>query len=578
LGDKLAPNVFHSGQYFPSSPRTGNEGNNSAYRKSNLITRGRDGRFHEEAYSGSLSLDTGSVVNMVPMTGTLTLTADSDLIVGSGTLFLTECPYIGQRICAIPADNSYSFLLVVKRVIDDEHMIVWSNDQGAGVPWTTTVSGLTGWLMPRLYAIESQRGQSTWGNVLKLDRGSYLGVGLGTFLIDGEPLAGTSMTLTRKPSIAILDPLTNTYTPRDVGMLDATAPTCAAVGGGSKMQGGSYSYVVTEASEETVGYGNPSDRADVTIATNDMVAITFAPLNTPNANARILWGTTFADTLGADLNYLNGPWHRIRLIDETEVPAGGGTINIEYYDAEIENNEIVTFNNDSPTDSTFVENFGPAPVWIGCQGQGWNLHPEATSPGPFIVPAKPNNVEAAPLELAFSSSPPETIIGAFVANARIYLETVNKLQIAQSTPSDIVPVLIRPFWHLGFACPEQITFALGMLYGYTVAGPARSAADGDESYIEHDWAADVYEFTKHWNPGQVLLQYDPYNDAVVYFHIADRLNAAGFWTTKWLMYGVPQQFWIGGGEFTDDTKDQIVCGVATVADRLEYLISGRRTT
>jgi hypothetical protein len=578
MGDKITPNRWTSGPYFPSMPRTGNEGPNTSWRKSNLITRGRDGRFHEEAYSGSLSLDTGSVVEMVRMTGTITLTADSDQIIGVGTLFNTEAPYIGQRITVIPDDNSFSFLLVVKRIIDDEHMLVWSSDRG--LPWPS-VSGLVGWLMPRLYAIESQRGQSTWGNVLKLDQGSYLGVGLGTFLLDGEPLAGTSMTLTRNPSIALLNPLTATYTSFNLGM-DTPAVsgfTMAAVGGGSKMQGGSYSYVVTPARKETVGYNNPTDRLDVTIATNDLVSMTFPAMDTANGqDAWIVWGTTFADTLGADLNYLNGPWHRFRLYDDTEVSTAGGTVTFEYYDAEIENNEIVTFNNDPPVDSTFVENFGPAPVWIGCQGQGWNLHPEATSPGPFIVPAKPNNVEAAPLDLAFSSSPPETIVGAYVANARTYLLTVNKLQIAQSTPSDVVPVLIRPFWHLGFACPEQLTFALGILYGYTVAGPARSAADGDESYIEHNWAADVYEFTKHWNPGQVLLAYDPYNDAVIYFHIADHLNAAGFWTTVWLMYGVPMQAWIGGGIFSSNNKDQIVCGVATVADRLEYIFSGRRTT
>jgi hypothetical protein len=294
-------------------------------------------------------------------------------------------------------------------------------------------------------------------------------------------------------------------------------------------------------------------------------------------NAWIVWVTTFADTLGADLNYLNGPWHRLRLIDDTEVSPAGGTVNLEWLDAEVENNELVSFNNDAPTDAEFVADLNSYPIWISCQGQGNVTNPEATSPGPFIVPSKPNNIEAAPLDLAFSSSPPETILGEVSAQGRIYLMTTNKLQIAQSTPSDVVPILIRPFWHDGFAHPYQLVFVNGILYGYPVAGPTRSVGDGDLLETERNWAADVSEVIATWSAGHVLVGFDPENDAVVFFHAADRLNAAGFWTTKWLMYGIPQQFWIGAGEFSADDRDQIVSGVATVGDALEILVSGRRT-
>lgn len=267
-------------------------------------------------------------------------------------------------------------------------------------------------------------------------------------------------------------------------------------------------------------------------------------------------------------------------------------MNLEWLDAEVEFNELVSFNNDAPTDAEFVEDLNAIPVWISCQGQGWNLNPDATSPGPFIVPSKPNNIEAAPLELAFSSSPPETILGSLPGDGRIYLLTGNTLQIAQSTPSDVVPTLIRPFWHMGFACPEQLCQIGEMLYGAPMARPTRSSGTGDESTIQTDWAADVYEIIKNWNPGQTLVGFDPFNNAFVLFHIADRLNAAGFWTTKWLMFGMPQQFWIAAGELGAEaydrdgeilpigdwnTKDNIVCGVATISDRLELLISGRVT-
>jgi hypothetical protein len=343
------------------------------------------------------------------------------------------------------------------------------------------------------------------------------------------------------------------------------------------MQGGSYSIVITPARKETVGYNNPSDRADVTIATNDKISITFPAMDTANGqNAWIVWVTTFADTLGADLNYLNGPWHRFRLFDDTEVSPLGGTIEIEYYDAEVENNEIVSFNNDAPTDAEFVGILNNIPVWISCQGQGYDLHPAATSPGPFIVPAKPNNIEAAPLSLAFSSSPPETIIGAVSAQGRIYLLTVSHLQIAQATPSDVIPIVIRPFWKAGFANPYQVVFALGQLFGVPVSGPTRSAGDGDESLIEHDWAADVYEFTQHWNPGQQMIAVDPQNTMVVLIHAADKLNEAGFWTTRLLGYGLSQGFFIFDWTITSNTQDCIVSGVATIGDRLELIYGGRQ--
>lgn len=584
MGSALPPRVWRSGPFIPTVPRTGSEGDNLTWRKYNLLTRGRDGRFYEEVWSGLGNLNEN--MGMVPLTGTLGLTAGSTAIVGDGTIFQTEC-HLGQFICAIPDDDSASWLLVIRSIEDDTHMTVWKAPD-------TTIDELVGWQMPILFAVNEQRGTALRGNVLKLDKGSFIGVGSGTFRLNGQPLAGTSLTLARAPKIALFDPATNTYLVWEIGLEEATPPGLAAIGGGTKgMQGGNFSIVVTEARKETKGFGNPSLRADVTIATNDQVACTFAPLNTPGANARIVWVTTFADTLGADLNYLNGPWRRLRLIDDTEVPAAGGTINLEWLDAEVENNEIVSFNNDAPTDAEFVEFLNKIPVWISCQGQGNQTHPAATSPGPFIVPAKPTNIEAAPLDLAFSSSPPETILGAVSAQGRIYLPTINKLQIAQSTPSDVVPILIRPFWFDGFANPYQLTFVNGILYGYPVAGPSRSAGDGDPQEAERNWAADVAEIIASWNAGQVLVAFDPENDAVVFFHSAHRLNAAGFWTTQWLMYGIPQQFWVGAGEIGAEayeadgeidpidnwnTKDNIVCGLATISDRLDLLIAGRPIT
>lgn len=571
---KLPPRIWRSGPYKPTAPRTGNTGDESSWRKSNLITRGR-GPYYEEVNSGEGDL--GESFSMVAITGSVAITNGSAEVVGTGTVFTTEL-HLGQRLSCIPASNSINYPIVVRRIIDDTHMEVWAEQ-------TATVGSLVGWRMPRLYAVNDQRGVSLTGNVQKLDKGSFLGVGSGTFYLNGQPLAGTSLTLTRRPTIALYNATAATYSVFPLGMDTSVPPTLSAQSGGTKgMQAGNYSMVITPARKETLGYNNPSLRADVTIATDDVVETTFPAMDTANGqNAWIVWVTTYADSLGADLNYLNGPWHRLRLIDDTEVSPAGGAVDLEWLDAEVENNEIVSFNNDPPTDAEFVEDMNTNLVYISCQGQGNVIHPTATSPGPFIVPSKPNNIEASPLELAFSSSPPETILGAVMAQGRIYLLTINKLQIAQSTPSDVVPIIIRPFWYDGFAGPDQLVFVNGTLYGFPVAGPSRSVGDGDQIEAERDWAEDVAEIVlgdstaanSGWNPGQVLVGYDPFNDMVVFIHSADHINDAGYWTSRLLGFGISQNFWVYDGLISSNTHDCIVSGVATIGDRMELLIGGR---
>lgn len=564
MGQSLPPRVIRSGPYKPTVPRTGDDAT-GAFRKSNLITRGRDGRFYEETFSGLGDLSES--LNMVAITGTLTLTVDSTTVAGVGTLFLAEL-HLGQKLCAVSSDGLTSWPLVVRRIVSNTSMIVWRAPD-------SSASSVVGWRMPRLNTSNQDRQSCLTGNVDPLDKGSYLGVGSGIARLNGSAF-NASWTLSRSPSINLFNATTGLFTNFTLGMTTPTGITAAAVAGGTKgMQGGSYSLVVTPNRTVTGGYNNPSSRVDVTIATNDKIRITFPAMDTANGqDAWGVWVTTFAFNFGADLNYLNGPWFFYIQVDSTQVSSAGGTFDIEYLDAEVEVNELVSFNNDAPTDAEWVGTLNNIPVWVSCQGQGNTTTPTQTSPGPFIVPAKPTNIEAAPLDLAFSSSPPETILWALSAQGRIYLPTPNHLQIAQATPDDTVPILIRPFWRDGFAGPDQLVFVNGMLYGFPMAGPSRSVGDGDEIEAERSWAGDVYEITQAWSPGHVLVGYDPYNNGIVFFYSGYRRNSGGFWTTRWLMYGLPQGFWIGDGEFSDPTKDQIVSGVATIGDRLELLIGG----
>lgn len=602
-----------------------------------LIVRGGDNRFYYEAYSGEGDLN--EPLSMVALTGTLSITAGSTTVAGVGTLFHAEChlgqTIIGVKgsksyllkprriisdtsmvVWAAPADTDTGVtgqrMHRLFAVNDQRGTALWGNalklDKGSYIgagegvfrvngtalsaswslarapslslfnpstgAYTNFPLGMDTSAPPTLAAVGSIAiASATNANPVEFTVGAAHG------LISGRQytLSGATGSWTPVNGVFAVTVTSTTKFTIPVNSTGFGALTGSVIVGGVKgMQAGSYSLVITPARKQTGGYNNPSERADVTLAAGDMIEITFPAMDTANGqNAWKVWVTTFADSLGADLNYLNGPWHYFIELTDTDVATSGGKAVIEYLDAEVETNEIVSFNNDPPTDAEFVAMLNNAPVWISCQGQGNTTTPTQTSPGPYIVPAKPNNIEAAPLELAFSTSPPETILGVMSMEGRLYLSTVNYLQIAQSTPNELIPILIRPFWYDGFTGPDQLVGVNGHLYGYPVAGPSRSVGEGDVIEAERGWAGDVSEITDTWNPGHVLVGYDPFRDMVVFIHCADRLNAAGFWTSRMLGFGISQNDWIFDRLISSDTHDCIVSGVATVGDRLEMLIGGR---
>jgi hypothetical protein len=578
MGRSLKPRVIHSGPYWPTQPRVGDE-TGRIFRKRGLITRGRDGLFYEEALPGLGDIpERAETFDQVALTGTLELTADSTTITGTGTLFVTECG-LGQRIVVINPGVA-SWLIIPQRIVSDTEMVVWKAPD-------TTIAGLTGWQIQRIFAVENQRGTCLRGNAIKLDKGNYLSAGTGEFRVDGVTLT-SSLTLTLQPQLSLLDPTAGTFANFTLGMDTPVGITAAGVAGGTKgMQAGTYTLVVQAARKETGGYNLASLKATVTITAGQKVRVTLPAMDTANGqNAWRISVTQFQQSLGATATNLNGPWFFYQPATQTlpnvtctddDVSPSGGTFDIEWLDAEIAFSDKVDFvvADDPPVEANYVALLNATPVWISCQGQGFSTHPEATAPGPFIIPAKPTNIEAAPLILAFSSSPPETILGVVSAQGRLYLPTPNHLQIAQATPDEAVPILIRPYWTDGFAHENQLIFLDGVLYGYPVSGPTRSSGDGDIQSIQTDWAAPVFEVMRNWNPAQVLVGYDPTEEVLLFLHVADSLNTAGFWTTRVLGYSVSQQMWNYDDVVSSDTRDMIVGGVATVGDHLELTVGGR---
>lgn len=632
MGANLPTRVIKPSSFVPTQPRSGNVSDSTIFRLENLIIQGTHPLTYAACYAGSLSLS--ETIATSDLTGTLAVTSGSTTVTGTGTAFTTELNP-GQYVLAVNATTHESYLLVVRKIVSDTSYICWKAPTSSKAAMTgkrlpvifavdqdrgTQIFGNTvrldrGTLLSVGDGVFRANGTALNASlaVTRAPKISLFNSGAGTYtnFTLGMSLSTVTITAATNAAAVVLtvvghglstgDGITisggtgnwaaingawtitvtgaNTFTiPIDsttFGALTGTPvfpsrPTLVAVAGGNKnMQAGVYSVVIAPARTQTLGYNNPSQRATVTLTANQRIQITFPAMDTANGqNAWNVYVTLFASTLGADLNYLEGPWY---FLDQYTGSTAGFSTFIEWYDAEVERNDLITFDNDPPPSANFVVMLNNVPVWVSCQGSN------GSSPGPFIFPAKPGNIEAAPAVIAFSSSPPETILGVVSAAGRIYLLTTNHLEIGQGSPQSDVPVLIRPFWTVGFSNPDQLVFVNDTLYGNSVQGPARSSSDGVSGSEEFNFAIPVAEITDSWTSttGHVKVAYDPQSNAVCYIHACDSLNSSGFWTTRVLLYGLRQQEWIGNVLLSSTTQDMIVCGAAMVSNTLTLLVGGR---
>lgn len=549
-------------EYWPTSPRSGNN-SRKIFRMQNMIVRGEGQEVYAEVYGGSLDLNEDIPTSAI--TGTVATDTTSTLITGTGTSFLDEL-HPGQFVLATKALTDVTIPIVVDEVIDDTHF------SAHRIPHDGE-SGLTLNRLPVMFELNKKRGTLLRGNAVEVDLGSILAVGEGTLRRNGSVLPGTSLVATRSPKIALFNSTTGNFTVASLGLATPATLSAAAIAGGTKnMQAGVYSVRAVEARQATRGYGNPSPKAEVTIAAGDKIRAT---LPATTADAWMFFVTLFLPGQG-----IQGPWFRYELptiyvpvgSGVGEIPAAGGTWDIEYNDAEVSGNDLLTFNNDPPPDASFVLWMGGMPVYLSCQGPG------NTSPGPFIATGKPRNIEAVPPTQYVSTSPPDTIIGGLVGvQGRLYLMCANSLQIAvatQATDPRIPAFAVRPFWRSGFPNPETLLTVGDNLVGMTTNGLARSISDGDQGSEEYNFAVAITELLQGVSPGHSLLKLDPKNNAVALFLSAYSLNGNGFWTTRVLLYGLRQNAWIGDMLLSSLTGDMVVCSAATVSGNLEFLAGG----
>lgn len=546
--------VLGASTYRPTSPRTGLSGK-TILRMGNMILTGANENVYLQCYKGSRDL--GEMIPTLPLTGTLSAGVGDTTITGLGTAFTTELQ-TGQWFWA--GDSP----LMVNRVIDNTTLTVYLGP-------LTTLTNASGTRLPVLFDLVTQRATlSARGNAIESDSGTIFATGVGTLLIEGQPLQGSSMVLTGSPRVAIFDPLTGNYAIYSVGFAaPSPAPALTDIAGGAQgMVAGDYSVRLTGASSITEGQGNPGVRANVSLGTDgDQIQVDISGVTFDTAA-----GVDQANAYATQLNIVNvnqGPWNLVR-----KWPLASGNIfTLDYLNAEVARQGELEFDNDPPPDAGFVATLQSYLQWVSCYGKFGG------PPGPVLVPAKPNNIEAAPAEWTVTSSPPEVILDVVTSQARLYLPCPTSLQQGVYAPTGdplVPPTQIRAFWDLGFASFQQLVFAQDLLVGYPRGGPTRSTADV-ETVKTQFLGAHVAEIIQRWEGAYVKCGWDadPMVNAICFFQPAIRQNSGGWWETDVLIWGINQEDWIGQVTITDLDRDMVVCSVAAVNNQLTFLAGGR---
>jgi len=198
--------------YVPTTSVTGSEGMR-IFRGENMWIRiSRFGDAYAEGYTGNRNLS--ETIATKTLGGTLAWDSTTKVVTGTGTAFVANLRE-GQFVLG-DGGASQTELFVVEKVVSNTSFISSRSP-------TTTLSGKTGYVLPVIFSIGNDRGTSIKGNVLQYPQGHYLGVGDGTFRVNGTAL-NSSLVLTESPQFALFDPTAGTYTIDDVGIDKVTTP------------------------------------------------------------------------------------------------------------------------------------------------------------------------------------------------------------------------------------------------------------------------------------------------------------------------------------------------------------------
>lgn len=166
--------------------------------------------------------------------------------------------------------------------------------------------------------------------------------------------------------------------------------------------------------------------------------------------------------------------------------------------------DLIEFDNDEPPLIDGLMLFNNVPF-------GWK--------GNILYPSKIGNPESFPRVLARSTQTGADIVTALAGDARIFLLTVNGLEVVTFTQNPTDPFLIRQVWSFGFSSPTQAVVAEGTLFAAvgTSSGVKVVRTQVDDS-PDLEFSAPVESDMASWNVANVVMGLDPSNGAVLVMH------------------------------------------------------------
>lgn len=304
----LVPNTA----FVPTSAFSGEEPP-TVIRGENCVIRAQSGRTKIENYLGSKNLSETYDIASESLTGTLSWSAGSDSVSGSGTAFTTAL-HVGQGLL-VGTEPCF-----VRRIVSDTSFYADRVGQ-------LGQSGVTARYLWTLQELNKQRWVIRRGSAFLRDRKDIIYCGDGTPYLNGSSL---SVTATRRPK-RLQRAVAGTYTDVAIGFDKVPRPpvVTASTGGWKGMLAGKYSFMFSFWNSVDDSYSNPcgvvkqdGGATDITIAAGGRFGLdlttTLADMPS-NADGIVIWGSQSGGgvTTTNDSNFASGAWSEVRRMRTT---------------------------------------------------------------------------------------------------------------------------------------------------------------------------------------------------------------------------------------------------------------------
>jgi hypothetical protein len=319
--------------------------------------------------------------------------------------------------------------------------------------------------------------------------------------LDGVALTGVTTSATpNKVRVAIPDGVGG-YTCFDAGLTAPSAPSVAAVSGGTGLMAASdFSLRIRSRRHATDSYSNSSAPVAFSLSAGEVPQVTFPAANvlTEGQDEWVIEGTKTAANL-------DGPWYQVQVVTEADVAAAGRVMTFEWSDGNLI--KLLADNMFPPPLCTGIACINDYVLYWGCGGTS------AEPPGPIIAIADPENPEHVDAFSRTTAAEGESILEIVAAEGRLGALTMNSFQTL-SFSGGSVAFAMRKVYASGFMNRLAGCIANNTIYLFTGNGAVRSRTDQD---VDETFAIPVKAFFRLVDPQYVVMGVCPKNRAVVYF-------------------------------------------------------------